>query len=133
MHPTSTITFNFHFYFQQISSFSDVPCFNWSLTLEASLIANPMQEFTKFSAEHLVDMDKMFHDFKENHGKNYDDEFEHRKRKNIFQHNIRYRQLYHQIKFMFFFYRLENSNSLYKLVFVVNLSCLSIFNSLNFL
>ena len=69
--------------------FIDVPCFNWSLTLEASLIANPMQEFTKFSAEHLVDTDEMFHEFKQNHGKSYDNELEHRKRKSIFQNNMR--------------------------------------------
>ena len=50
-----------------------------------------MQEFTSFSAEHLVDTDEMFHDFKNSHGKKYDDEKEHKKRKHIYKHNMRYK------------------------------------------
>ncbi len=67
----------------------DVHCFNWSLTLESSLIANPMQEFTPFSADRLVDVNKMYTDFKKDHGKVYDDEKEHTKRKHIYKHNMR--------------------------------------------
>ena len=68
-----------------------MPCFNWSLTLESSLISNPMQEFASFTAEHLVDTGDLFTVFKKNHKKNYDDKKEHRKRKHIYKHNSRYR------------------------------------------
>ncbi len=67
----------------------DVHCFNWSLTLESSLIANPMQEFTPFSADRLVDVNEMYTDFKKDHGKVYDDKKEHTKRKHIYKHNMR--------------------------------------------
>ena len=48
-----------------------------------------MQEFTKFSAEHLVDTDDLFDDFKKTNDKNYDNESEHKKRKQIYKHNMR--------------------------------------------
>ena len=48
-----------------------------------------MQEFTKFATEPSLDTSEMFNEFKNSHGKNYDDENEHKKRKNIFKHNMR--------------------------------------------
>eukprot|EP00794_Sanderia_malayensis_P004561 gene4561-5158_t len=67
-----------------------IQCFNWSLTLESSLLVNPMQEFTPFSAEKIVDVDEMYSDYKERHRKSYSDQKKHKERKHIYKHNMRY-------------------------------------------
>lgn len=48
---------------------------------------NPMNEYLHHDDSHV---DEAFHDFKKNHGKQYDDHSEHAMRKAFFHQNLRY-------------------------------------------
>lgn len=67
----------------------DIKCYNWSNSLESSLLVNPMQEFTAFNAEKAIDFEKRYVEYKKNHAKEDVDQENEVQKMQIFKDNAR--------------------------------------------
>ncbi|XP_065665108.1 uncharacterized protein LOC100201231 isoform X3 [Hydra vulgaris] len=69
---------------------NDLSCYNWSRSLESSLLSNPMQEFAIFTPEKAIDIQERYSVYKSEQNKANASILEERKRTHIFKHNARF-------------------------------------------
>ena len=67
----------------------DIKCYNWSNSLESSLLVNPMQEFTAFNTEKAIDVEKRYVEYKKKHAKEELDRENEVQKMQIFKDNTR--------------------------------------------